>query len=52
MGAEIAGFLGAIVAVPIAGTIKSTIDALRHLKQPTMVSNVTTGQKPPPRDEG
>ena len=52
MGAEIAGFLGAIVAVPIAGTIKSTIDALRHLKQPTMMSNVTIGQKPPPRDEG
>lgn len=38
MGAEIAGFLGAIVAVPIAGTIKSTIDALRHLKQPAALS--------------
>lgn len=29
MGAEIAGFLGALVAVPIAGTIKGTIDAIR-----------------------
>jgi len=33
MGAEIAGFLGVIVAVPIAGTIKGTIEAIRSLKQ-------------------
>ena len=33
MGVEIAGFLGAIIAVPIAGTIKGTIDAIRHPKQ-------------------
>lgn len=32
-GVEIAGFLGAIIAVPIAGTIKGTIDAIRHPKQ-------------------
>lgn len=32
MGAEIAGFLGALVAVPIAGTIKGTIDAVRAQK--------------------
>ena len=29
IGAEIAGFLGALVAVPVAGTIKGTIDAIR-----------------------
>ncbi len=33
MGAEIAGFLGVIVAVPIAGTIKGTIEAINGLKQ-------------------
>jgi len=27
------GLLGAIIAVPIAGTIKGTIDAIRSLKQ-------------------
>ena len=35
MGAEIAGFLGVIVAVPIAGTIKGTIETVRGLKQHT-----------------
>ena len=45
LGAEIAGFLGAIVAVPIAGTIKSTIDALRHA-QPK-VTSVTVNQQSP-----
>lgn len=29
IGAEIAGFLGALVAVPVAGTIKGTIDYIR-----------------------
>ena len=29
MGAEIAGFLGVLIAVPIAGTIKGTIEAVR-----------------------
>lgn len=52
MGAEIAGLLGAIVAVPIAGTIKSTIDAFRQLKQTTVVSTTTVGvQSPPGEDE-
>lgn len=37
MGVEIAGFLGAIIAVPIAGTIKGTIDAIRHPKQQSVV---------------
>lgn len=40
LGAQIAGVLGVIVSVPIAGTIKSTIDAFR-LGQPTPVPNVT-----------
>lgn len=40
MGAQIAGLLGAIVAVPIAGTIKGTIDSIRNLKPPTVVSTV------------
>jgi predicted PurR-regulated permease PerM len=30
IGLQIAGFLGVLVAVPIAGTIKSTIDLLRY----------------------
>ncbi|MBV9386130.1 MAG: AI-2E family transporter, partial [Chroococcidiopsidaceae cyanobacterium CP_BM_ER_R8_30] len=33
LGAEIAGFLGVIVAVPIAGTIKGTIETVRSFKQ-------------------
>ncbi|MBV9386472.1 MAG: AI-2E family transporter [Chroococcidiopsidaceae cyanobacterium CP_BM_ER_R8_30] len=33
MGAEIAGFLGVVVAVPIAGTIKGTIEAIQMSKQ-------------------
>lgn len=41
MGAEIAGFLGAIVAVPIAGTIKGTIDAIRASQANKVVSTVT-----------
>lgn len=45
LGAETAGFLGAIVAVPLAGTIKSTIDAFRQLGQSTVVSGVTVGQE-------
>jgi predicted PurR-regulated permease PerM len=30
VGLQIAGFLGVLVAVPIAGTIKSTIDLIRN----------------------
>jgi len=47
MGAEIAGFLGVIVAVPIAGTIKGTIDAIRSLKQQSVVPTVTIPQDSP-----
>jgi predicted PurR-regulated permease PerM len=33
IGLQIAGFLGVLVAVPIAGTIKSILDALREISQ-------------------
>ncbi len=52
MGAKIAGLLGVIVSVPIAGTIKSTIDAIRHLKRSPIVSSVTIGHESPPTKEG
>lgn len=46
MGAEIAGLLGALVAVPIAGTIKGTIDAVRDRKinQVVSMASETNGQ--------
>ncbi len=47
MAAEIAGFLGAIVAVPIAGTIKGTIDAIRSSKQQSGMSTVTISPDSP-----
>jgi predicted PurR-regulated permease PerM len=37
VGAQSAGVFGVIVAVPIAGTIKGTIDAIRLLHQPKVV---------------
>ncbi|HLO88818.1 MAG TPA: AI-2E family transporter [Nostocaceae cyanobacterium] len=40
MGFEIAGLLGTLVAVPIAGTIKGTFDAMRNSKQNDFVSNL------------
>ena len=48
MGAAIAGFLGIIIAVPIAGTIKGTIEAVRGIK-PHSVPNVTTTHHDLPR---
>lgn len=36
LGAQVAGLLGAVVAVPIAGTLKDTIDLLRLQFQPSM----------------
>lgn len=39
MGAEIAGFLGALVAVPIAGTVKGTIDAIRAAQFVTTIAD-------------
>ncbi|WP_009634482.1 AI-2E family transporter [Synechocystis sp. PCC 7509] len=47
MGAEIAGFLGALVAVPIAGTIKGTIDAIRAQQTNDVISTVTLGEDSP-----
>ncbi|MBW4486697.1 MAG: AI-2E family transporter [Trichocoleus desertorum ATA4-8-CV12] len=47
MGAQIAGLLGVVVAVPIAGTIKSTIDAIREMNRPKVVTTeVLPGEKP------
>jgi predicted PurR-regulated permease PerM len=44
-GAEIAGFLGAIVAVPLAGTIKNTIDAIRNLQRSTVAAKIIITQE-------
>ncbi|MEA5553930.1 AI-2E family transporter [Anabaena cylindrica UHCC 0172] len=41
MGFEIAGLLGTLVAVPIAGTIKGTFDAIKNSKNNDFVSNFT-----------
>ncbi|MBD2343526.1 AI-2E family transporter [Anabaena subtropica] len=41
MGYEIAGLLGTLVAVPIAGTIKGTFDTLKGGKQGDFMSTVT-----------
>jgi predicted PurR-regulated permease PerM len=38
MGFEIAGLLGTLVAVPIAGTIKGTFDAIKSGKEANNVS--------------
>lgn len=47
-GAQIAGFLGVILAVPIAGTIKGTIEALRTLNQPqTILAKVVSTNRSP-----
>jgi predicted PurR-regulated permease PerM len=39
MGFEIAGLLGTLVAVPIAGTIKGTFDAIKSSNTSDFVSN-------------
>ncbi len=41
LGARIAGLLGVIVALPIAGTIKGTIDLIRKQHQPLLVTAET-----------
>ncbi|AFZ58378.1 AI-2E family transporter [Anabaena cylindrica FACHB-243] len=41
MGFEIAGLLGTLVAVPIAGTIKGTFDAIKNSKHSNFASNFT-----------
>ncbi|QSJ17097.1 AI-2E family transporter [Nostoc sp. UHCC 0702] len=47
MGFEIAGFLGTLVAVPIAGTIKGTFDAIKSGKSDQFVSTVTINHDSP-----
>jgi len=39
MGVQIAGLLGVIVAVPVAGTIKGTIDIIRSQRQSQVVTS-------------
>jgi predicted PurR-regulated permease PerM len=34
IGGRVAGFIGVVVAMPIAATIKSTIETMRHTEQP------------------
>lgn len=41
MGFEIAGLLGTLVAVPIAGTIKGTFDAIKNGNNSNFVPNIT-----------
>lgn len=43
MGFEIAGLLGTLVAVPIAGTVKGTFDAIKSGKSNNFGSSVTIG---------
>lgn len=48
MGLQIGGFLGVVVAVPIAGTIKGTIDALRKVTSTqVIVTDVVHKDYPP-----
>lgn len=51
MGFEIAGLLGTLVAVPIAGTIKGTFDAIKSSKGGSFVSTVTIPHDPPNKDK-
>jgi predicted PurR-regulated permease PerM len=41
LGAKIAGVLGVLIAVPVAGTIKGTIDAIRLQHQPSSLMTET-----------
>ncbi|OCQ96402.1 AI-2E family transporter [Nostoc sp. MBR 210] len=47
IGFEIAGLLGTLVAVPIAGTIKGTFDAIKTNKGGNFVSPFTISHDPP-----
>jgi predicted PurR-regulated permease PerM len=47
MGFEIAGLLGTLVAVPIAGTLKGTFDAIKSGKSGGFVSNVIVNHDSP-----
>jgi len=50
IGIKIAGLLGALVAVPIAGTIKGVFDTLRSASSQMVVSTLTLQQDSPPDD--
>jgi predicted PurR-regulated permease PerM len=47
MGSQIAGVLGVIIAVPIAGTIKGTIDAIRFSHHPQVVETEAVSRERP-----
>lgn len=49
MGGKIAGLLGVIVSVPIAGTIKDTLDTIRRLRQLQVITSETVSHD---RSEG
>jgi predicted PurR-regulated permease PerM len=46
-GLQVAGLLGVFVAVPIAGTIKGTIDAIRNIRSPGVAPNLSGKDLPP-----
>jgi len=46
LGAKIAGVLGVIIAVPIAGTIKSTLDAMKVVDQTQVVTTEKLAREP------
>ncbi|HEY9633604.1 MAG TPA: AI-2E family transporter [Coleofasciculaceae cyanobacterium] len=46
VGAQLAGVLGVIIAVPIAGTIKGTIDAIRLLRQTQAIATEPVSAEP------
>jgi predicted PurR-regulated permease PerM len=46
MGAQVAGVLGVIIAVPVAGTIKGTIDAVRLLRQTQAIAAESVSDQP------
>ncbi len=45
MGAKIAGTLGVLIAVPVAGTIKDTIDAIRQERQLQAIATETVSRE-------
>jgi predicted PurR-regulated permease PerM len=49
IGGQLAGFLGILVAIPIAGTIKGTFDAMQMQKSPAMLLANAVGE-PEERD--
>jgi predicted PurR-regulated permease PerM len=51
MGFEIGGLLGTLVAVPIAGTIKGTFDAIKNNQPGGFVSKFTIAHDAPPERE-